>query len=237
MEYLIVHGFLTLNTTQLPAPGVRVVIKPAEIDGVKFENDAGPAPLIDNVDQAMVVALFRLTRWLNASESEVTTLRHKGIGHGNPSHPNDCHNLGRALDFSGVDGSSEGVLFDRKVLRDWGSKPVVEGVAMRLDPVADRLAHDIFRTTLSFANLECESNGVGSANHWPPKTIGEAGGFAIHPDYIDAPGSSQNLRAQHQNHVHMQIGPTNLATETQSVSGLPGVLKQTPQKLLTDVRA
>jgi len=206
VAYLIEGGSLSLRDPLSP-PGARVVIKPAVINGVSFENDLGPAPIIDNVDQKMVVVLHRITRWLNGGAPSVTKVRHKGIGHGSgPS--NDCHNQGRALDFSGVDGTSQGLAFDRKVLRDWGSRPVVPGAAMRLDPVSDPLAHDLFRTVVTFGNFECESNGIGTGNHWPPKAIGDTGGFVIHPDYIDAPGSGQTLRPAHQNHVHVQVGPT-----------------------------
>ncbi|NTV09572.1 MAG: hypothetical protein HGA47_02245 [Zoogloea sp.] len=219
MGYLIQTGVLTLSPTQTPytgdwsagitspAPTAHVVIQPTTINGVQFINDLGAASLIDNVDQRMVIALCRLTRWVNSSEPTVTIIRHKGIGHGNGP-ANDCHNQGRALDFSGVDGTSQDANFDRKIMRDWGSRPVVSGVAMRLDPVVDKLAHDIFRTVVRFATFECECNGVGSANKWPPKEIGDTGGLVIHPDYIDAPGSDQLLRPQHQDHIHMQIGPT-----------------------------
>ena len=221
MGYLIQNGALSLSDTQTPyrgdwstgitspAPATHVVIKPATINNVQFINDAGGAPLIDNVDQRMVIALYRLTRWVNSSEPDISIIRHKGIGHGG-NDPNDCHNQGRAMDFSGVDGTSQGASFDRKIDRDWGNKPVVPGVAMRLDPAVDKLAHDIFRKVFRFATFECECNGIGPANKWPPKEIGDPGGFVIHPDYIDPPGSGQLLRPLHQNHIHMQIGPTRV---------------------------
>src|SRR5687768_10136782 len=119
----------------------------------------------------MLIALYRITRWLNASEPDVSILRHKGIGHGSGS-PSDCHNQGRALDFSGVDGTSAGAPFDRKVLRDWGNLPVRPGVAMRLNPATDALARDLFRCVLTFGVFECECNGIGAANRWPQKAIG-----------------------------------------------------------------
>ena len=182
-------------------------MQPATINSVAFVsgNDAG-AVLIDNLDQRMLVALYRLTRWLNASEPAVNVVRHLGIGHGSgPS--NDCHNQGRALDFFGLDGQSLGAPFGRRVLPDWGARPNIAGTPLRLDPSADRLAHDLFLTTVRFGRFECECNGIGSANRWPPKEIGDVGGFVIHPDYVDTP-TGQPLRPAHQNHVHMQIGPT-----------------------------
>jgi hypothetical protein len=217
MGYLIQNGKLGLSSTRTPyagdwktgitspRPTTHVVVQPANINGVGFINDAGPAPVIDNLDQRMIVVLYRLTLWLNASEPDVTIIRHLGIGHGRGP-ANDCHNQGRALDFSGLDGSTAGAAFDRKIQRDWGDRPVVAGVALRLDPAVDQLAHDLFRTTFRFGTFECECNGMGTANKWAPKEIGDTGGFVIYPDYIDSPGD--NLRSQHQNHIHMQIGPT-----------------------------
>ena len=219
MGYLIETGALSLDPARTPyvgnwniaitspPPSAHVVVKPPQINLVDFINDAGPAPIIDNLDQRMLIALYRLTRWLNASEPTVNVLRHKGIGHGSGP-PTDCHNQGRALDFSGVDGTSDGATFSRVVLRDWGQKPVVPGVAMRLDAAADPLAHDLFRAVHRFGTLECENNGIGLRNTWPPKNIGDLGGFVIHPDYVDGPPPGQQLRPQHQNHVHMQVGPT-----------------------------
>jgi hypothetical protein len=219
MGYLIQGGSLSLSATQTayvgdwktsitsPAPATHVVIKPVQINGIQLIDDAGFAPLIDNVDQRMAVALYRLTRWLNASEPDVTILRHKGIGHGSGT-PTDCHNQGRALDFSGVDGTSQGAAFDRKVQRDWGDETATPGLAMRLDRATDRLSHDLFRTAFQFGTFECECNGIGAANKWPPKEIGDIGGFVIHPDYIDQPPPAKQLRAAHKNHIHMQIGPT-----------------------------
>lgn len=212
--YLVENNKLTLSppyaghwqsTITTPSLGKRVVVKPAQINGVDFFYSTGTSPLIDNLDQRMLVCLYRLTRWLNAWEPNVTVIRHLGIGHGSGPE-NDCHNQGRALDFSGLEGTSLGVAFNRKILRDWGIKPVVSGSPLRLDPAADQLAHDLFLTAFRFGTFECECNGIGPGNKWPPKEIGDVGGFVIHPDYIDSPGES--LRAAHQDHIHMQIGPT-----------------------------
>jgi hypothetical protein len=199
-----------MTTITSPAPATHVVVQPAQINGIEFINDAGPAPVIDNVDQRFLNALYRLTRWLNASEPDVTIVRHKGIGHGSGP-PTDCHNQGRALDFSGLDGMSLGVGFDLKKQRDWGNKVATPGVAMRLDRARDRLSHDFFRTVFRFGTFVCECNGIGAGNKWPPKEIGDIGGFVIHPDYVDVPPPGQQLRSAHQNHIHMQVGPTRSA--------------------------
>ncbi|MGK7379767.1 hypothetical protein ACSFXN_18275 [Planococcus sp. 1R117A] len=145
---------------------------------------------------------------MKAIGPDVTVIRHMGIGHGGDD-PTDCHNHGRALDFSGIDGSSSGMPFKRKIQEDWGNKPVISGTPLRLDPTKDSLAHDFFRTVFSFATLECECNGIGPANKWPPKEIGDKGGYVLHPDYIDHPPPAQQLRRDHQNHIHMQVGPTH----------------------------
>jgi hypothetical protein len=216
---LIDNGKLALSATQTPYNGpwtaitsptaaAHVVIKPAVIDGIAYQNDAGPAPLIDNVDQRMVVALYRLTRWLNASEPNIETITHKGIGHGSGP-PDDCHNQGRALDFSGLVGSSLGAAFRKTVLGNWGSLPP-NGSALRLDPATDPLAFQLFLTAFRFGTFECECNGIGSGNKWPAKNIGDPGGFVIHPDYVDVPPDV--LRPAHRDHIHMQLGPTRAPT-------------------------
>ncbi|MFC8095438.1 hemopexin repeat-containing protein [Streptomyces sp. NPDC057301] len=216
--YLIEGGHLFLNTPYAgswqtgiskPALGQNLVIKPAVISDTEFQffQHEHPDILLDNIDQRMVVVLYRLIRWLNASEPSVDLIRHKGIGHGNGP-PTDCHNQGRALDLSGVAGISAGDLYDRDVALHWGNLPVTSGAAMRLNPTADQLAHDLFRTAFRFGTFECEDNGIGVGNTWPYHDIGETGGRVIHPDYIDQPPPAKQHRPAHQDHMHMQIGVT-----------------------------
>lgn len=219
MGYLIQKGKLTLNSSQTPYKGdwlagivsplssVRVVVKPAKIDKVEFINDLGAATLIDNLDQRMLVALYRLTRWVNAS-ANIEVITHKGIGHGNGP-PTDCHNQGRALDFSGLKGAYLGVAFSRNVKEDWGNRVEnIPGITIHLDPVVDRISHDLFRIVFRFGTFECECNGIGQTNKWPPKEIGDSSGFVIHPDYIPSSPDEEKLPKQHRDHIHMQIGPT-----------------------------
>lgn len=219
LGYLVQSGNLQLNPVQTPyvgdwqtgitapLPASRVVIKPGEINGVQFINAGAPAATpIDNVDQRMVVALHRLSQWINSSRPDVTAVRHLGIGHGvGPA--NDCHNQGRALDFSGVEGYHQGAVFAKNIQRDWGNLPVA-GQPLRLDAAVDPLADLLFLLAWRFATFECENNGIGSANKWPGKEMGDVGGYVIHPDYVDAPPPAKKLRAAHQNHIHMQVGRT-----------------------------
>ncbi|HEY0421953.1 MAG TPA: hypothetical protein VGC82_01360, partial [Rhodopila sp.] len=206
--YLMDKGQMSLKSgTTPPAPPDHLVISPAALAGVRFAGvGATSADFIDNVDQRMAVALWRLARWLNASSENVTTIRHMGIGHGNGS-DDDCHNTGRAIDFAGVDGDVDGVAFAVQVQRDWGSKPSSDPAAYRLSD-ADQPACSLFKRAYTFGAFECESRGRGK-EAWPPLEIGEAG-YVIYPDYYGT-GTPDNLRlrAAHSNHIHMQVGPTH----------------------------
>ncbi|MFE7546612.1 hemopexin repeat-containing protein [Streptomyces gardneri] len=218
---LIRRGKLTLRSPAFvdgpagvvsPKPGQRVVVSPPSFDGTRYTNKIHPtATVIDNLDQSMLIALYRLTRWINASAPTVTVLFHKGIGHGNGP-PNDCHNQGRALDLSGIAGDVNGTPFTRSVEKDWGKLPRPPGVKVRIDPAVDPLGYGLFTTAFRFATFECEATAFGPANRWPMPDLGGTG-FVIYPDYAPdaAPGSDNaKLRAAHPDHIHMQVGVTFL---------------------------
>jgi hypothetical protein len=182
-----------------------IAIEPRRIGRVEYVNNANrQGQTVDNLDPRMLVALERLGRWLNADRADVEAVVHMGIGHGG-SNPKDCHNQGRALDLSGLVGAVDGEAFDLDVTRDWGKLPEGTMGAYRLDPSGNAIAYDLFKRAYAFGTYECECN---RGNVWPPTEIG-AGGFVICPDYWgDGSASNQKLRRDHNNHIHMQIGPT-----------------------------
>jgi hypothetical protein len=156
----------------------------------------------------------------------VNEIRHKGIGHGNAAFPNDCHNTGRALDLSGVRGElPAGIVFppfptqfDIDVTRDWGNQAVpVHGpnfhtwpldfsaTTFRVNPIASPIAWGIFQGIYNFAVTQFADTSEQRFSNPTPTQIGATSRLIIHPDH---PGPGD--RANHQDHMHMQIATTGL---------------------------
>jgi hypothetical protein len=96
--------------------------------------------------------------------------------------PHDCHNQGRALDFTGVRGTSQERGFTKMVLANRGRLPP-NGTPLRLDPVADPVAYQMLLTAFRFGTFECECNAIGAGNKCSPKNVGDPGGFC-HPSRL-----------------------------------------------------
>ncbi len=203
-----------------PLPSTRITIEPAVIDDVRFVSRGNPqGNTISNLDVRMVVALYRLARMLRTRWG-VTAIGHMGIGHGRGA-SDDCHNSGRAIDFAGVEGVYQGQQYTLDVLRDWGNQPVTMtngaqlrnwpanfgATTYRLRPDGNPVAYGLFRDVYAFATREFTDRSPGQPRSAAPTEIGQSSRYIIHPDH-----HSSGLRSAHQNHMHMQIGPTGAET-------------------------
>jgi hypothetical protein len=226
--YLVGQGAFTLKpqhspiqfdpscTILQPQPSTRITIEPAVIDGVRFVARGNPHQnAISNLDVRMVVALYRLAQMLRTRWG-VRAIEHMGIGHGRGA-SDDCHNSGRAIDFAGVEGVYRGQQYTLDVQRDWGNQPVTmpngaqrrnwpddfTATSYRLAPNGNSLAYGLFRDVYALATREFTDTSPRRLGNAAPTQIGGSSRFIIHPDH-----HSPRLRSQHQNHMHMQIGPT-----------------------------
>lgn len=153
--------------------------------------------VIDNLDPRLAVLLLRLAQTLK-NQFGTKTVFDLGITHGS-GNPSDVHNQGRAIDIGSVDDGTGEVY---SVLGDWGRKPKGPPGTYRLRP-NDR-GYDMFRSIYAFATQEATDTSVNSGGNGRPTTIGERS-YILHPDTPNAA-----LAPAHQNHFHIQIGPTQV---------------------------
>jgi hypothetical protein len=173
-----------------------------DIAGVQHFYDVGNVKrnTIDNLDPRFGVFLVRLDHLLHSlGVREVDAL---GITHGGDN-PGDAHNQGRAIDISGVRGRSLfGGTIDLNVLRDWGKKPASAIGTYRLhrsDP-----GYAMFKAIYQFATIEGQDRSERPVQGGPPSSIGFAS-YILTPDH-----PVKSLRIGHQDHLHLQVGPTNV---------------------------
>jgi hypothetical protein len=182
--------------------GTRVTL-PSTLYGVSFQYLDHPLEIHD-VDARFAVLLVRIAQFL-AIHYGVMVVRHLGIYPGNPDHPNDVHNMGRAIDLAGFVGSSIG---DIDVARDWGEMPApwspdATVTGYRLSPQDPGFL--FFAALYDFLTKEAaDRTSDYVANEGPSTVIGEHS-YIVTPDH-----PTPALRAAHWNHVHAQIGPTRV---------------------------
>ena len=201
-------------------------IKPDVINGIQFKYLVNPTTpkimgYIDNVDPRMIVFLYKFTKWLKdtwgpANNVTVTAVHHIGIGHGNEAHLLDCHNTGRAMDLGGIAGTkSDGTAFTLRIYSDWGQKPAANtnGKACFRLAQSNGLIYNFARDFDAYAMSQCQDKSQGQDPALSAADLQQrmfvtgqptVNSFIIHPDYPDA-----TLRQAHQNHFHVQVGPTN----------------------------
>jgi hypothetical protein len=233
-EVVALHraGSLTLADNAPPADGpvpatrTQVRLVPESIHGVEFRYWDGKKTMrhvMQALDVRNVVALARLARWLKDTYG-VTVVYHIGISGGDGR--TDCHGMGRALDFAGVQGAVDGVAFDWQVFRDWGMQSVPDlahpgGVRLRAwpagtrdleyrltsHPTADSSITAFFPALYDFCadewqDLDDRPSPVGAHS-----VIGHRS-FMMQPDHPASDVSGKSGREAHINHLHLQIGTT-----------------------------
>lgn len=182
--------------------GTRVTI-PSTISGVSYQYQGRPIELHD-IDARFAVLLARLAQYLSIKYG-ILVIRHLGIFPGNPSYPNDVHNMGRAVDLAGFSG---GIIGDLDVASDWGQMPApwtadATTTGYRLHP-SDR-GYEFFQDLYTWlATQAADRTDEYVVNEGPPTAIGDHS-YIVTPDH-----PTPSLRAAHWNHVHAQIGPTRM---------------------------
>ena len=171
---------------QVPAFDSKIALEPT-IAGVLWELHSGEnwhykSPL-SNIDPRTAVALYKLSNEL-ATNLNITSIIHNGIGQGRGA-SNDCHNTGRAIDIEGVMYKTGEDAYEMiTVTNDWTLKKSFVGEDQyRLSQTDDSPVYEIFKSIIDFGNRETT--------------------YVISPD-----NGNEAERRQHQDHIHMQIGPT-----------------------------
>lgn len=201
--------------------GVVIRYLPSGSRSPSLQPRGGNAP--DRLDPRNALALVRLCQWLRSTFG-VFELYHLGIDGGGTNQDGsprvDCHGQGRAVDFAGVKGSSDGGEFALTVFDDWGTAKTEStpdggwppdtgsAVGYRLDdPNADQFTAGFFRDTYAFIASEWQDRSDRPDDADTPTSIGE-GSFVMHPDHPTSAPGTKHGREAHRNHIHMQIGVT-----------------------------
>jgi hypothetical protein len=227
VAYLVGRGEMTLvgatvgcdasGRVTSPAPNARLRVGP-NIAGVRFQSGdtTSTTRFLDGFDVRGAVLAYQVASRLK-SQWGANVIYFSGVGHGRGP-ATDCHHQGRALDFYGASGTHGGHAWDFRVSRNWGhaNVPVPEsrahrnvwaarpagGFRFRLPADAGPTAHNIFASVYETATKHAADTTVRPGANGARTRIGQTS-FICHPDHPAA-----GLRRQHQDHVHMQVGPT-----------------------------
>lgn len=162
------------------------------IDGVTFDY-LGTMRKTEVIDPRLLVLLLRFVE----RQDDLERVTHMGIFPGRSGAPFDNHNRGLGIDFRRFT-HKDGSYVD--VLDDWGKRSK-KGQGFRLDrrtwaghtfgEIVEDLARD---ATYLTENPVTDSSTVH---------IGYDRSYLIHPDH-----PNEALALMHQDHIHVQIGPT-----------------------------
>lgn len=187
-----------IEITRWPSSYEPTVSMRPRVGDVRFTY-LGQARAIERVDPRFAVLLARLARFVRSGG--VTEIQHLGIYPGREDDPDDVHNHGRAVDLSGFRGTG----VDLSVRRDWGDRKtpyVASAITTSYRLRSGDRGYGFFRDLYAFAASEASDRSTGPEQGGPTTRIGDRS-FVLHPDYPDP-----TYRPKHQDHVHVQIGPT-----------------------------
>jgi hypothetical protein len=206
---ILLHLTESLEITLADPEGVRAGSALSNNGRVTMANPIGrmqfvgvaepPVPFLEITDARMGVALWRLARWLSATDQTIQVVSY--------FHPHKERELGSSLDIAGVAGIEGRRPFRLSIASDWGAKPTVERSSFRLDP-DDEPGYSLFRRLYTFAIFEAQ---VSDASHtlWPLPKIGQRS-YIYYPDYFaDGSPADMRIRQGHQDRFHFQLGPSS----------------------------